>query len=87
MLADLHFALRYRPSPIWVLSGHSHAALRERTVRPCITLAGRIIWQAKQKWGCVKIGTPSFNISQSPNFHKHGLCYSIIFLYLYGKNL
>lgn len=37
--------------------------------------------------GCVKIGTPSFNISQSPNFHKHGLCHSIFFLYLYGKNL
>ena len=29
--------------------------------------------------------TPSFKISQSPNFHKLGLCYSIIFLYLYGK--
>ncbi|MGO5243205.1 hypothetical protein ACTQ2R_11730, partial [Hallella faecis] len=23
--------------------------------------------------------TPSFKISQSPNFHKLGLCYSIIF--------
>ena len=30
--------------------------------------------------------TPSFKISQSPNFHKLGLCYSIIFFwYLYGK--
>ena len=29
--------------------------------------------------GCVKIGTVSF-LSQSPNFHKLGLCYSINFL-------
>ena len=35
--------------------------------------------------GGVSKFTPSFKISQSPNFHKLGLCYSIIFLYLYGK--
>ena len=38
-----------------------------------------------QKNGGVSKFTPSFKISQSPNFHKLGLCYSIIFLYLYGK--
>lgn len=37
------------------------------------------------KKGGVSKFTPSFKISQSPNFHKLGLCYSIIFLYLYGK--
>ena len=35
--------------------------------------------------GGVSKFAPSFKISQSPNFHKLGLCYSIIFLYLYGK--
>ena len=35
--------------------------------------------------GGVSKFTPSFKISQSPNFHKLGLCYSIFFLYLYGK--
>lgn len=37
------------------------------------------------KGGGVSKFTPSFKISQSPNFHKLGLCYSIFFLYLYGK--
>ena len=36
-----------------------------------------------KKRGCVKIGTSSFFLSQSPDFLKPGLCYVVKMLYLY----
>lgn len=57
------------------------------TIEQCnvvmIQECGKFILPAQH--GGVSKFTPSFKISQSPNFHKLGLCYSIIFLYLYGK--